>query len=260
MQIKASVKHLQINKANNAMFIAVAVASVITVFSLVSAKALLAQSSYQHKVLKARNKAVKTLKSNVSAANNLKEQYDAFESQNPNIIGGVGGDDIAKAIVKGAGSSTVSVNGNAVTLGNQDGDNAKIILDALPSSYDFPALISSIEKIAKLENIQLDSVGGTDDSANLSGAASATAAAPSAAASTATISGSIAKPINFSVGAKLSYDGSKTLVKDFERSIRPMDITQFSLSGSDSDMAIQLQLATYYQDPTSLQIVQKAVK
>jgi ABC-type siderophore export system fused ATPase/permease subunit len=73
MQLKASVKHLQIDRANNAMFYMVAAAAVITVFSLVSAKSLLSQSSYQHKVLKARNEAIKKLKSNLEAANSLKQ-------------------------------------------------------------------------------------------------------------------------------------------------------------------------------------------
>ena len=174
MQLKTSIKHLQINKANNAMFIAVAVASIITVFSLFSAKALLGKSSYQHKVLKQRNEAIDKLKGNVTAANTLKEQYDAFEKQNPNIIGGIGGDDIAAGIAKSGGSGVVQLDGKAVTLGIQDGDNAKIILDALPSSYDFPALISSIEKIANLDNIPLESISGTDDPSDSSGTSSST--------------------------------------------------------------------------------------
>jgi alpha-glucosidase (family GH31 glycosyl hydrolase) len=261
MQVKASIKHIQINKANNAMFITVAVASVVTVFSLFSAKALLAQSAYQHKVLKNRNEAIKTLKSNVQAANSLKKQYDNFESQNPNIIGGVGGDDIAEAITKSGGSGSVSLGDKTVALNNQDGDNAKIVLDALPSAYDFPALISSIEKIAHIDNIPLESVGGTDDSGNPSGTSGTTSTTttqgqnPNPGAGT---SSAVAIPFNLS--SQTNYVTTQALIKDLERSIRPVDITRIGLQGNGASMNVDISANTYYQAPVGLQITQKGIK
>jgi hypothetical protein len=247
MQLKASVKHLQIDRANNAMFYMVAAAAVITVFSLVSAKSLLSQSSYQHKVLKARNEAIKKLKSNLEAANSLKQHYEVFESQTPNIIGGRGGLDIASAIAKGVNGGSVSVNGQPVALSGQDGDNAKIVLDALPSVYDFPALISSIEKIAVIDNVPLQSVTGSDDSATQ------TTAESSAVSSQPTT-------ISFALTTKLDYNVAKTLTGDLERSIRPVDITTFALDGSGNSLNVSIQANTYYQAPISLQIRQKEIQ
>lgn len=136
--MKTSVKHLQIDKASNMMMIVVALSSVAIVFSLVSTKTLLSQSSYQKRVLSEKKKAIKQLQDNISAAQTLKTQYDVFVKGNPNIIGGIGGQ-----------------NANGPSASGQDGDNAKIVLDALPSEYDFPALISSVEKIATADHVSL---------------------------------------------------------------------------------------------------------
>jgi hypothetical protein len=246
MQLKASVKHLQIDRANNAMFYAVAAAAVITVFSLMSAKSLFSQSSYQHKVLKARNEAVKKLKSNLEAANSLKQHYDIFESQNPNIIGGRGGLDIAEAISKGVNNGSVSVSGQSVSLTGQDGDNAKVVLDALPSIYDFPALISSVEKIALLDNVPLQGVTGSDESGTQ----------PTADSSAVN---SLPTPVSFSLNTKVDYRVARVLANDLERSIRPVDVSTFSMDGSGTSLTVNIQANTYYQAPISLQIRQKEI-
>jgi hypothetical protein len=250
MKVKASVKHLQIDKDNNLMFIIVAVASIMVVFSLVSAKTLLGVSSYQHKALKAKEGAVKKLQANVKAADALKQQYDTFESQNPNILGGVGGLDVAKAISEqGEQSGVIKVNGQTLNLSGQDGDNAKIVLDALPSSYDFPALISSIEKVANQDHIPLQGVGGNDQGTTTTAPTTGIAASSKAEA----------QPIPFSVNLQSDFHTVQTLFNDLERSIRPIDVTEISLSGSGSNMNVSVQANTYYQTPVSLQITEKEI-
>jgi hypothetical protein len=213
------------------MFIVVAISSVVAVFSLMSAKALLSQSSYQHKVLSEKNKAIQQLKDNVDAANKLKTQYDIFAKQDPNIIGGSGGE-------------------NAGT-GAKDGDNARIVLDALPSQYDFPALITSIEKVVGDAHVTLQGLNGTDEGKDSNVPGSASSAAGGSADPI---------PITFSVGILSDYKNSEKLVEDFEHSIRPIDITTFSLNGSSSNITTSMQANTYYQPSISLQIQQKEVK
>jgi hypothetical protein len=247
MQLRTSVKHLQIDRANNLMFYVVAAAAVVTVFSLISAKSLLSESSYQHKVLKARKVAISKLKSNLTAANSLKQRYDVFESENPNVIGGRGGLDIATALAKGINNGTANINGQVVTLSGQDGDNAKIVLDALPSVYDFPALISSIEKIANLDQVPLQGITGSDDSATQT---------------TATTDSTSSEPnmMPFSINSRTNYSVAKTLVADLERSIRPMDVTSFALDGSGDSLNVTIQANTYFQAPISLQFKQQEVQ
>jgi hypothetical protein len=251
MQVPASIKHLQIHKANNMIFIAVGIATVVSVFSLLSAKALFGESNYQRKVLSARHTAVDKLKTNVDEAKKLKQQYDTFESQNPNIIGGKGGLDLAIALSKGQDQNgTVTVNGQPITLSTQDGDNAKIVLDALPSRYDFPALISSIEKIANLDHAPLQSVVGTDESNT--GTQDGTTSNTSA-------SQTDSQTLPFSITTQTDYSTAQTLVKDLERSIRPFDIIRFSIHGNGGSMSETIEANTNYQQPISLQIKEKEV-
>jgi len=225
-KIKTSIKHLQIINANNMMFTVVAVASLVIVFSLLGAKALLSQSNFQHKILKEKNKAVQQLKSNIDAANTLKTQYDVFENENPNIIGGQGG---------------INVSSN----GPSDGDNARIVLDALPSQYDFPALTSSLEKIIDNDHLGVQSIGGTDAGQS---------------SSTSTSSQSQPQPMAFSLSVLTDYNSSQTLIKDLERSIRPIDVTSLTIQGSSASLTVNVQANTYYQQAISLQIGHKVLK
>jgi hypothetical protein len=261
MQIKTSVKHMQISKANNLMFIVVAAASVLVVFSLASTKTLMSVSSYQHRALKAKKLAADKLQKNVKEAEALKKQYDTFEDQNPNIIGGVGGLDVAEAIAKqGEQAGTLQVNGKTISLTGQDGDNAKIVLDALPSSYDFPALISSIEKIANLDHLPLQGVGGTDQSDAAANPAAPTSSSSTSSRAVASAASSQSIPIPFSIGAQTDYSTIQALVKDLERSIRPVDITTFALNGNGGQMNVSMQASTSYQLPISLNITEKKVQ
>src|SRR5690606_27650185 len=106
------------------MVIIIAVAAFITVFSLVSVRALLIKRSFQSRVVAEKEATLKTLKDNNAAAAELTNSFKAFNSTPDNLLGGTPGG-----------------------TGDRDGDNAKLVLDALPGRYDFPALISSIEKM-----------------------------------------------------------------------------------------------------------------
>jgi hypothetical protein len=231
-QFKPSIKHVQINKANNLIFIVVALSALVVSFSLVSAKTLLGQSSFQHKVLKEKNTAIKDLKDNIEAANTLKTQYDTFENANPNILGGQGGT-------------------NVNSTGSSDGDNAKIVLDALPASYDFPALTSSLEKIIENDHLTVQGISGTDNTQTINN--------PTGTTSTASTTPGSSQTLPFTVTIQTDYNSSLNLVKDFERSIRPVDVTGITMSGRSSSLNISMQAVTYYQPSVSLQIGQKEI-
>src|SRR5581483_4664639 len=142
-------KRVQIDKTQSTMLAIIIAATVITIFCLMSAKALLSQAAYQRKVVNADHTAVRQLQTNVTNAKELVNQYNqVFEGDSPsNIIGGQNTTD----------KSAVPPNG----------DNARIVLDALPSKYDFPALLSSMTKILSNDNIGGASVTGTDESATI---------------------------------------------------------------------------------------------
>jgi hypothetical protein len=225
MAMHISMKHLQINKSGNQLAIIVSVAVVISVFCLISTKSLLSQSSYQRRVLAAKNQAANQLKANVTAANQLVTQYQVFENEDPNIIGGVGGTNP----------------GN----GPQDGDNARIVLDALPSQYDFPALISSIEKVLGGEGVSDQGIGGTDQG-TVPPPSDPSQITPQAMTFTLDVSGNVTN--------------IQKLLTDIERSIRPIDVSNLQLSGAQDNMQMNISATTYYQPAKTLANSQKEVK
>lgn len=220
-KLELSSKRLQISKANLYIVTIVSVACFISIFALVASKSLLGQRSYQAKVIHQKVAAKKQLQANLAARNTLVSQYKAFVSTDSNIIGG-----------STAGS------------GDRDGDNAKIVLDALPSKYDYPALATSLEKLLTSSGLAITNIGGTDDEVNQS----ATSGAPT--------------PIE--VPFTISFDGEPQNTKDFlgvlQRSIRPVQVQQITITGNDVKLSTNITAKTYYQPEKKLTITKEVVK
>jgi hypothetical protein len=122
------------------MVTATSVAAFLVVFALVASNTLVGQMLYQNRVISAKKTAKTQLVSDLSARDSLVSSYKTFVNPTTNLIGG---------------SST----GN----GPKDGDNAQLVLDALPSQYDFPALATTLEKLLTADNLQIESITGTDE-------------------------------------------------------------------------------------------------
>jgi Tfp pilus assembly protein PilO len=217
-------KRTAINKANAQMVGSVGVAAFVTVFCLVAIHALWGQNAYLGRVNSAKDKANKQLESNVTAASNLASAYKTFVGSNTNAIGG--------------SSSGTDQN---------DGDNAKIVLDALPSSYDFPALTASIEQILTSNNLKVATITGTDDEVAQAGTASSGDPQP------------IPMPFSFDV-TDASYSQIQNLIKQLQSSIRPIQVDTITLSGSSDNMKLTLNAHTYYQPSKTLNITKESVK
>src|SRR6476660_5995690 len=114
-QGQISLKRIGVDKANSRTVGVPAVAGFFTVFFLVASVTLVQQLMYQNKVIGVKKKAVAQLQQNIKASTSLVNSYQAFVSAPQNLIGG-----------------------NPDGTGAQDGSNAKLVLDALPSKYDFP--------------------------------------------------------------------------------------------------------------------------
>jgi Tfp pilus assembly protein PilO len=217
---KISTKRIKIDKANATIMAFVGTAAFVVAFSLVASKALLSQRSYQARVIGEKTKALKQLKANKAAADQLVASYSSFQGESINILGG-----------------------NSVGTGEHDGDNAKIVLDALPSKYDFPALATSIEKLIGTA-YKTNSIEGTDDEVNQSQQASD--------------SQPIEMPFEISVTG--NFGSIQDLIGVFQRSIRPIYITKLSLSGSDNNLTAEVSAKTYYQPENKLDITAKEIK
>src|SRR5437868_11101895 len=220
---KVSVKHLQIDKSQSTVLAAIALAVALSIFGLFATKSLVAKGLYQRRAINARHQVADTLKSNYTAAKTLLTQYDVFAKLDPNILGG-------------------SATGSA----SSDGDNPRIVLDALPSTYDAPALASSIEKIMTGRAVTINSLTVTDDPTTNSDQPQAQPQA---------------KAITFAFEGSTSYTQGAQLLQDFERSIRPFDLNTLEIAGTDSNMKLTVGMTTYYQPARSLDLTAtKAVK
>lgn len=226
MKVKISEKHLAIDKAQSSIITAIAVATIVTVFSLMSSKALISKAAYQSKVISARQKSADQLDKNVKDAQSFLNQYTTvFDGNSPtNIIGG---------------KNTKSADARP-----PDGSNPRIVLDALPTSYDFPALVTSVASILSGDGIAAPSIVGLDSSVS-------TNSQPSANPQPG--------QIPLSVSGTTTYSGAEKLIKDFERSIRPFDVTKISISGNGA-INFSLDMNTYYQPAKTLTITDKEVK
>jgi type II secretory pathway pseudopilin PulG len=197
----------------------------VGIFCLIGSKQLLGLANYQRKVINARNAALKQIEKNIQTVNSLKDRYQVFDSTNPNIIGG---------------QNTADTNAQP-----PNGTNSRIVLDALPSKYDFPALISSVYKIMANDGITSPSISATDQSLSITNLPSGN---PQPVA------------IPLSVSGNGNYSQVLNLIRDLERSIRPFDITNLQLTGSNASMSFTLTATTYYQPGTVVDTTTKEIK
>lgn len=216
-----SGKRLLIDKANTTMLVVVGVSAFVVTFSLVAGKALLSQRAYQSRVISAKKQAANQLKDNIAATSSLETSYKAFVGTPDNIIGG-----------------------SSSGKGERDGDNAKIVLDALPSKYDYPALASSLEKIITSKSHNIKSIAGTDDEV--------------AQSSTETKPVPVEMPFEVQVGG--NFNSNKDLMSIFEKSIRPIRIKSLLLTSQDNGLDVTIDAVTYYQPAKTLKIETKEVK
>lgn len=225
MAIKeVSTKHLAISKANAQMVGIVAAGAFITIFCLMASKAVLSTNRYQSRVINKQEAAHQQLLDNISNYNNLSQAYNKFDSASVNVIGG-------------------HKDGN----GPNDGSNSKIILDALPSTYDFPALTASIEKILAGSGLKVSSITGTDEQLTQQTNVSSTNPQP------------VKMPFGFTISGA-SYSSVALLISRLQTSIRPMQIDTMDLSGSVNNMTVTVTAHTYYQPGKKVNITQEAVQ
>lgn len=220
-----SVKHVLIDKANSSIVIAAAVASFVVIFCLVASVTLMGQLAYQNRVIGKKKTALNQLNTDLQSISSLETAYSAFENTTQNILGG-----------------------NPQGTGAQDGDNAKIVLDALPSKYDFPALATSLEKILTSQNVQIQSITGTDD--EVAQAGGATGGTPQAV------------PMPFQVSVTGDFNSVKNVIAAFQNSIRPIQVQTLELTagGDNGQLSAVIGAQTFYQPEKTLSIKQEVVQ
>lgn len=216
-------KRTLISKANSSMVIATSIAAFVLVFGLVAGKSLLSQMSYQNKVISENKAALKQIEADLKAVSSLEDAYVEFATADPNVLGG-----------------------NPAGTGPQDGDNAKIVLDALPSRYDFPALATSLEALILAQNLQILGISGTDEEVVQQAASAGANPQP--------------VPMPFQLQVSGSYSSTQNLITSFLRSIRPFQIQALELAGDENSMITNITAQTFYQPEKDLTIEEEVVE
>lgn len=219
-----TTKRALIDKANTVTVVAAGVAAFLVVFSLVSAKSFVSQIGYQNKVIGAKKDTKKVLDKNLEARDSIVKSYNAFVGTDQNIIGG----------------------NTATDQSDKDGDNAKIVLDALPSKYDFPALTSSLEKLATAQGLTIVKIDGVDD--EVGQATKQQSSAPKEV------------PMLVKVSVKGSYTQLKSYIDQLERSIRPMQVQKYLVERNDDGITQTIDVQTFYQPEKVLELKKEVLK
>ncbi len=201
----------------------ISIAAFVAVFCLVSISSLLSQRAYQAKVESKKQVALKQLESNLSSVDQLLASYQEFADAPENVLGG-----------------------NPNGQGDRDGKNPRIVLDALPSVYDFPALATSIEKMLKENNVTIDNISGIDEEL--------TQANPQEQASPLPVE------MPFTVEATTSPTAVKNFLSLFERSIRPIQINKLVMEGQNSKVKFTIEAKSYFQPEKGLSVQKEIVK
>lgn len=209
-----STKHALIDRNNSKALAMIAIASAIVTFSLVATRSLIEVSAHRSSVISEKQKASNQLKANDSEIGKLIDSFKIFENLPESVIG-------------------------------TSEKNSKIVLDALPPKYDFPALATSLEKIAQDGGYTITSIAGTDNEL---------------AETDDTVSNPQPVEMPFSLTVTGPYEKIKNLPVDLERSIRPIYILSMEISGSASNATMQLTAKTYYQAGKNLEVRFKEVR
>lgn len=196
----------QIKKAGGVVFIVAAFSAVIVMFCAISMKFLWEKKSYNDRVIGAKTKARDDIETNLSSLAKLSEQFPQLESS----------------------AST----------------NSKTILHALPPTYDYAALASSIDYLASISGVSSNTSIGEDISAS--------------AINSAPISSPVELPLSLQVSG--SYDSVKQYINNLERSIRPIHIKSVTYSGSNKTLDATITAVTYYQPSRSLDVEKKEIQ
>ena len=222
-----SEKHAIVDRANSTILIAVSVAVFIVVFSGFAAKALISQGNYHRRVISEKRDALDTLEENSDAVKKLEQVYQSFEAEPQNVLGG-----------------------NPAGDGPLDGDNAKIVLDALPSEYDYPGLSSSLEKLLVDGGYQISAIGGTEDPALQSETPGEITANQNPTPQEI--------PYPFTIVS--STENTLKLLQLLESSIRPFYIETLTLEGQGGNISADIGLKTFYLPATGLNVSSKVVQ
>lgn len=234
-KVVAIRKRTQIAHANRTMFIWVAAVSVLFGFAVVASMFLVQMITFNEKVIKEKNNTIAILKANNQNIVTLKEQVRVLDTNK--VLDGI------KA---------------------SNSDNAlQVILDALPSEANSPALGASLQ--TKLLNVP----GVTLDAMNVEPVAGVESLGEDSAAAPVDESGLTQTSINFTFSVVGNEADLRTLLQKIERSIRTISITTMKIEKQSSTnidgsvneaLVLKVTGKAYYEVEKKIELKDKTIK
>lgn len=208
---KAIKKRQQIDRANRKMFLAVAVASFLTGFALVASVFIINKMVFNTRVISEKNKTYNALLNNNSNIIKLADQVRALE-----------------------------VNEALLSVRLNDEEQAfRVVLDALPAVGNSTALGASLrEKILSVPGVLIESIVVNPTAEESSGATPESDESNSAATS-----------IEFTFKVIGAVSDLSQVLKNLERSIRPVvvDTIRFEVSTVDAQSSLMVTGHSFYE-------------
>jgi hypothetical protein len=219
-------KRTQIAKANKTMFLWIAVASALVGAALVVSYFLAQKAIFNEKVLSEKGNTVTTLNHNNKVAPDLENQIRVLDTNQ-------------------ALSSSKA---------NDADQTIQVILDALPSEGNSLALGASLQNkllagipgLVSVQSIQVDPIAGLE----------------SLSSDTTTVdasTGAAANEITFRLVVKGNQDAIKTVLQNFERSIRVIDITSMQIETQKDGQLLTIQARAYYEPAKTIELQDKVI-
>lgn len=222
-------KRQQIEKTGKTIFLWVAIAGAVVSLAIVLMQFLVRQALFNQKVINQKQETSQRLESNLKNADGLKRNIDALLA-----------------------------NTSLSQLRVRDQDSVlQVIPDALPSSGDPVSFSNSLyNKILQRSGASISAVS-VGDQANVS------AVAPAATATTT--EGSATKPVPaalpFSFTATGSVQQIEQMLSDMNKVIRPIVITNMTITASDSGfLSVLVTGETYYLPSVNVELGKKQIK
>lgn len=135
----------------------------------------------------------------------------------------------------------------------QLGDTKKLILFSLPTTADFPQIVSIADGMSAAAGVRLNEVipVTVGDAVPVDTAGPATTGAATTAP--APVGPAAPKTTDYSVKVTGQYSRIANFFKALEQSSRPMRVKTVKLSGTSDSLTAELVVTTYFQDEASIE-------
>lgn len=215
-------KRQQIKESSKSMFLWVAGMSVVVGFALVISWFLWQQIAFQTKVVGEKNKTVDTLKQNIDAAKELRDNMRVLET------------------------NTALNDAKA----NREDKALQVILDALPSDANSLALGASLQQVLSrgVSGLRVESITVTP------------AASEKQTQSKSRSKSANKNTLSFRmVVSSSNINAHRQLLERFERSIRVIDIDSLRFERSSDAYTMTIDAHAYYEPAVQVELTEKAV-